>query len=242
MKLQETKEKVTTDDLTGKKVNGKVVTKETPNEVWDDDFNIKLDFHGIKSLRGAPKEVHGHFRVVHQELTTLEFSPQVVWGYYSVFANRLTSLKGAPKQVGCDGAKDPNSQYEFSCSKNRSLSSFEGAPERIGGNLAARGCAFTNLHDIHKHVKEIGVRTGHGIVKVYNNPIKSHVLGVLYIKGCKEIELITNDSNENVDDLAILKKVQVILNKYLSQTHGHKEILECKFELQDAGLDEFAKL
>jgi hypothetical protein len=80
-----------------------------------------------------------------------------------------------------------------------------------------------SLKDIHKHIKSIG-----GKFTASNNPIESHVLGLLLVKGIKEIQ---------IDN----KEVQNILNKYLP-SRGMESVLACQDELIEAGFGDFAQL
>jgi len=61
------------------------------------------------------------------------------------------------------------------------------------------------------------------------NPLKSHVLGLLLVKGCKEVEL----DNKVVED---------VLNRYLPNTRGSKAVIEAQSDLLDLDLEEFAQL
>ena len=108
----------------------------------------------------------------------------------------------------------------FSCSNNN-LTSFEGAPSVVNGFFYCGGNKLTSLAGIHKIIKEI-----HGYADFENNPIKSSVLGLMRIKGLTRVYL------DN-------KQVMDILNKYLA---GDRDIIKCQSELQDAGLEEYAKL
>ena len=109
---------------------------------------------------------------------------------------------------------------DFSCSYNK-LTSLQGAPSVVKGDFYCSYNKLTSLAGIHKIIKEI-----HGFADFYNNPIKSNVLGLMRIKGLTEVFL----DNRQVRD---------ILNKYLA---GDRDIIRCQSELQDAGLEEFAKL
>jgi hypothetical protein len=104
---------------------------------------------------------------------------------------------------------------------NNNLTSLEGAPSVIGGYFYCFHNKLKSLAGIHKIIKEI-----HGFADFRNNPIKSNVLGLMRIKGLTMVYL------DN-------KQVQNILNKYLA---GDRDIIKCQSELQDAGLEEYAKL
>ena len=108
----------------------------------------------------------------------------------------------------------------FFCSYNK-LTSLEGAPSSVGGNLSCFNNKLTSLHNIHKQIKYIG-----GIATFNDNPIISHVLGLLLIDGLKEVFL------DN-------KKVRVILNKHLE---GDRDVFACQEELIENGYEEFAQL
>jgi hypothetical protein len=170
-------------------------------------------------------EWSGTLELNHLGLLTLVGCPKVVAGDFTCSSNKLTSLVGGPKEV----------QGWYSCYGNK-ITGFDGAPEKVaistGGKLDFSENKITSLHDIHKHIKEV-----HGTIYFYNNQIKSHLLGVLFIKGCTNLEIVASG-----DVGTRLGKAEKIINDYLSKPRGHKEVLECKFKLQDAGLDEFAQL
>jgi len=126
--------------------------------------------------------------------------------------NQLTSLVGAPTSVG----------GSFFCNDNK-LTSLVGAPTSVNGDFYCANNKLTSLHNIHKQVKSIG-----GAIILIDNPIKSHVLGVLLIKGVTEVGL------DN-------RKVAAILNKHLP-SQGMRSVLEAQEELIDAGFEDFAQL
>lgn len=122
---------------------------------------------------------------------------------------QLTSLEGAPNHVGGD----------LVCSGNQ-LGSLKGAPEYVGDDFMCHNNQLTSLEGIHEQMLEIK-----GFAKFLNNPIKSHVLGLLLIKGLKSVEF---DDQQLAD----------IINKYLPLG----DVMECQNELIDAGLEEFAQI
>ena len=162
----------------------------------------------------TPKEIWtDDFNCDKLHLTSLEGAPHEVHGSFHCDGNDLTSLKGSPAIVG----------IQFSCEKNNKLISLEGAPTKVGGSFFCRNNqSLTFLKDVHKYVKEIGKT-----FFVYGCPIKSHVLGILMIKGCSSFE----------------KQVQDIINKYLRSPFGHRRIVECQIEmLNNSELKAFAQL
>jgi hypothetical protein len=126
----------------------------------------------------------------------------------------LTSLKGAPREV--DGY--------FRCARNN-LTSLEDAPEKMKVRFSCIKNRLTSLEGVNNIIKEIDG----GSFLAHSNPIKSHVLGLLYIKGLKDVE---------IDNHA----VQLILNKHLPNVTGNKGALACQNELLDAGFDEYAQV
>ena len=125
--------------------------------------------------------------------------------------NELTSLEGAPSHVNGN----------FDCSYNK-LTSLEGAPSRVNGGFDCFDNKLTSLKDVHKHITEIK-----GIFYALKNPINSHVLGLLLIKGITKVQL------DN-------KQVEEILNRHLGR--GRAGMLMAQEELIEAGLEEFAQL
>jgi hypothetical protein len=112
---------------------------------------------------------------------------------------------------------------DFDCFRNQ-LTSLEGAPTSVGGNFDCSFNNLTSLEGIEKILKKMD-----GNFYAEGNPLKSHVIGLLLMKGCKKVEL------DN-------KQVQEILNRHLKSPFGNKRVIDCQSELLDANLDEFAKL
>ena len=155
----------------------------------------------------------GYFSCHTNQLTSLKGAPASVGGGFSCSHNQLTSLEGSPASVGGG----------FSCDNNQ-LTSLEGAPASVDGYFSCTNNKLTSLEGIHKILKSMN-----GTFFAYDNPLKSHVLGLLLVKGCKEVSL------DN-------KVVQEVLNRYLPNKRGNKALLECQSELLDADLEEFAQL
>lgn len=156
-----------------------------------------------------PNEVI-NFACSNNELTDLKGSPKKVLGHFFADENQLTSLEGAPPEVG---------SY-FSCEKNQ-LTSLKGIPSIIDGLLYVNNNKLTSLQGIHKLVKSVRSEAN-----FFDNPIKSHVLGLLKIKDLRRVGL------DNMD-------VSAIINKHLQ---GARDIFACQEELEEAGFEEFAKL
>ena len=152
----------------------------------------------------------GIFDCFDSELTSLEGAPSHVGGDFYCSRNKLTSLDGAPSHVG-----------SFYCSYNK-LTSLEGAPSHLDGDFYCYNNKLTSLKDVHKHIAEMK-----GALYASDNPIKSHVLGLLLIKGVTEVIL---------DNAQVAK----ILNRHLGE--GRAGMLMAQEDLIEAGLEEFAQL
>ena len=66
-----------------------------------------------------------------------------------------------------------------------------------------------------------------------DNPIKSHILGLLLIKDLPEVACYDND---------IMYEPAQIINKYLKQPMSKQRMFDCQEELIQAGFKEYAQL
>lgn len=137
------------------------------------------------------------------------------------FDKGLISLEGLPDRIG-------GGLY---CHTNPNLTKLDGAPRILGEGVDAWDCGITSLEGIgKKFIVEMD-----GEIWISGNPIKSHMLGLILIKGCfglrmKEKPLALNEK--------VIDQLDVIFNKHL---YPHKDVLECREELIAAGLKEYAK-
>ena len=143
-----------------------------------------------------------------------EQTPSELWpGNFYCSYNQLTSIEFCPQEVGGN----------FHCYKNQ-LTSLEFCPKEVGGDFYCSSNKLTSLADIHKRLKKMD-----GIFYAPDNLIKSNVIGLMLVAGCKEVSL------DN-------KEVQNIMNKHLKSPFGHLRLLECQEELLSADLREWANL
>ena len=182
--------------------------------------DLKIDYKGgdfdcshilLTSLEGAPSHVDGNFYCNNNQLTSLEGAPSHVDGNFYCNYDQLMSLEGAPSHVGGN----------FCCYDNQ-LTSLEGSPSHVDGNFDCSYNRLTSLEGIHQQIKTIA-----GAFYAPENPIKSHVLGLMLINEITKIEL------DN-------KQVEEILNRHLGK--GRAGMLMAQEELIEAGLEEFAQL
>ncbi len=174
------------------------------------DGNFSCSSNRITSLDGSPSSVSNMFSCFNNKLTSLVGGPTTVGSSFYCSKNLLTSLKGAPSSVG----------GEFYCADNK-LTSLDGAPSSIGGEFVCHTNKLTSLHNIHKQIKKIG-----DSANFTNNPIVSHVLGLLLIE---ELPYVVFDN----------EKLEQIINKHLQ---GERDIFACQEELIEAGYEELAQL
>ena len=159
-------------------------------------------------------EIGNNIDCARQFLVGLDGAPDVVNGNFDCDKNQLSSLEGGPSRVTGD----------FSCNDN-DIGTLEFCPKYIGGDFFAMRCGLTDLHNIHKKIDYI-----FDTFVASRNPIKSHVLGLLKIKGLQAVRLENN-------------KVSAILNAHLLGLPADKrDILKCQQVLIDNGFEEYAKL
>lgn len=168
-------------------------------------------FTRLTSLKGCPNHITGDFYCNDNEIDTLIGGPSIVDGDFICNRNNLTTLEGSPEKVGAS----------FFCPENR-LTSLKGITKNIGQSLNCSNNSIASLKGVHEHVTSVG-----SVFFATENPIKSHVLGLMLIKDLKQIRL------DN-------KQVEEILNRHLGK--GRAGMLEAQEELIDAGLEEFAQL
>lgn len=117
------------------------------------------------------------------------------------------------------------------------IDSIENFPEKIGSWLRIYDCSkLTSLKGIDKIVKEIGTgstSSGAGVIAIGMCDITGGILGLMKIKGVKEIHSISSG-----DDDKLLQAIS-ILNKNLGK--GKEGILAAQNELLDNDLDDFAE-
>jgi hypothetical protein len=162
--------------------------------------------------------VNGDMTAINKNLTSLEGCPEVIVGGFNVDENQsLTSLLGGPREV--------SSYYS---AERCGLTSLDGLPGKIGGFLSIDINPLTSLQGINK-LKEMV-----GNIFVSKCPIKSHILGVFFIKGCTGVNAFTSDGDGDLFTAA------QIVNRYIGK--GRAGLLPCQQELIEAGLVDFAQI
>jgi hypothetical protein len=227
MKLEQLKEE------TSKKAGDLIISNQRLGDVetWNGKLNLNTAF--ITSLEGCPREINGDFICIfNPELRSLKGGPEKVTKMCKIFDcsnNSLKSLEGCPKIIEgkfkCLNNTLPSlvggpeiCKGDFYCSTNW-ITSLEGCPKEIGGYFFLEHNRITNLHNIHHHLRRCN-----GIV-LSQNPIKSHILGLLKIEDLNEATFT---------DI----RLSSIISKYLPMG----DVIDCQDELIEAGYEEFAQL
>ena len=141
-------------------------------------------------------------------ITSLEGSPKFVFKNFVCIGHPIKDLKGGPESV----------LGKMDCGRCQ-LTSLEGGPKFLEAGRFDNN-KLTSLHNIHKQLPSVGYS-----LSFIDNPIKSHVLGLLKIKG---LEIVGLDNQE----------LEAIINKHLPEGN----IFDCQAELEDAGLEAYAQL
>ena len=215
-------------------IDGALSSKEEELFRYSDSADYNISDHGVTSLNGCPRNISNNFYADHNLLKNLIGGPDYVGGTYDVRYNKLTSLEGCPTRVStlnCCSNKLKDLKHapvhvsgDFLCSSNL-ITSLEFAPETTVRHFKCVNNRLEDLKDIHKHVKKVG-----GEFCCYDNPIKSHILGLMLIEIGEAIRTWLGDGHD----------VDAILNKWKNQ--GRKGALGCQRDLIDAGYKELAQL
>lgn len=182
---------------------------------------------GLQSLKGLPAHIDGELLAQRCSLTTLVGSPKSVAGGFSVYGNKLNSLAGAPKTVGIDYSGD------FDVSGNP-LKSLYDSPDEVQGSVYCTETNITSLQGIGRDYLKIV----HGDIVVNASKIKSHVLGLLFIKGLTGLRYNTSEKNPGLD----------LVNEWLHKervdggTNRKDMLIDLQHALIEEGFDDLAQL
>lgn len=146
--------------------------------------------------------------------------PRHIEGDFYCSHDDLASLKGAPNVVTGD----------FNCTGNN-ISSLDGLNITCGESFYGGLNPITSLHNVHLHIVEAQ------FIGFSECPIKTCVLGLFKIRKLKEVFIGYPRDIPDTDNFP-LARVRRIVNKHLIEG----DIFSCQEELEDAGLEEFAKL
>jgi hypothetical protein len=210
--------------------SNKLETLEGAPQVVNGSFNCYNN--RLKTLAGAPQRVSGNFICYDNDLKTLEGGPAEVGGSYICSYNQLTTLKGMPDNIKGDLWCGQNQLTSFAgcariiggnlfCHNNKLLTSLEGGPDFVKGNVRFEGCTkLISIKNIHHHFPEV-----HGAFDFTNTKVKEDMLGLLLVRGLQDVILRNT-------------KLRAILRKYLNSGN----LLACALELVEAGYEKQARL
>jgi hypothetical protein len=206
-----------------------VTLRGCPREVHG---NFYCSNTNIVSLKGCPREIRGDFECRNNLLKSLAGVQPIIYGNFDVQDNLLESLKGGPVETF----------GSYIVNNNSRITSLEFGPRKVGGHFYFQNCGVASIDHAPRYVGGIfygpqnNITSLKGIEKIVDfigedlilndNPIESHVLGVLLIKGVRHVWMDR------------VQEVQEIINQHL----GSRDLLACQEELIDAGLEEFAQL
>lgn len=236
-------------------INGQKLTELPPNlpEFVKGDFNAYYNL--LSNLDGSPKKVKGDFYCSQNNLTTLVGGPEKVKSFYC-FENKLRSLIGAPNcneifdchnnlLTSLEGAPQKINYFiayknklknlvgspqivisNFSCSDNL-LTSLLGAPKYVGGELSCkRNNKLTNVSDIwNSEIRSVFI--------TYNEQ-----LAMLPLIKFWEVDFY--DFETQYDNIGA--KIMDIIRKFRGKNStGKVQIIECQYELMEAGFENNAR-
>jgi len=165
---------------------------------------------------GLPRSILGNLWASSLGLMTLERAPRYITRA-NLNANHLKNLSGSLTECST-----------LDVSRNE-LTSLEGDVRKVVFLNASQN-HLKSLKGIHKILDQCNE------LSVTQNPLESHVLGVLLVKGMNSVAFVLHDENPK------LLAVERIVNKYLPNARGMEALLECQDELIEAGYGEFAQL
>jgi hypothetical protein len=178
-------------------------------------MTIRPDSFGALTPTEREPDSDGNVYVIDTSIAYLDGCPEVIVGSFVIDDNHfLTSLVTGPTEVG--------GHYS---AENCILTSLDGSPVKIGGYLSLSSNPLTSLKSINQ-LKEMK-----GTIFIDGCPIKSHILGVFFIKGCVGL---FSDCDPLCD------KACDIVNRHILK--GRAGLLACTQELIEAGLHDFAQI
>jgi hypothetical protein len=184
--------------------------KETPPTAKPEKLKVKVVEVEKPAVQQTKIEAPTIENLAEAEATA-EYTDDDYQGDCMLVNQHLTSLEGQCPEIV---------HGEFDCSHN-DIKSLDGCPQEIHGYASFRGNRLTNLKNIDEHIHYAE------ILDFSSNPIESHVLGLLKIKGLHNVVLDNRD-------------VTGIINMHLRH-HGGKNLYRCEMDLKMAGFGRFAE-
>jgi hypothetical protein len=197
--------------LKSKKVENFTFNADDSVDVDDDVTFAALRYTTLPIKFG---KVAGNFSVVGSALTSFKNFPDRVDGSLYVSASPITHLDGCTTSIGED----------FTLKDMKELESMASAkPIEVGEDFKLSAPLLSSLPGINKYIKRVGGRV------TIEMELKSHALGLMAIRGVKEVQL--QYQNRAVSD---------IMNKHLKSED--RDINAAQEEMIDAGFTALAKM
>ena len=172
-------------------------------EFWINQFNIEnATIHDNLTVDVEGDVDIGNFRVVKKGMGKLPIKFGKVTGSFNIRGCDLKTLYGCPYEIGT--ANNVGLHYYFDAAFNQ-FKTLDFFPKIIRGNVFMHTSGLTDMHNIHKYIKEAYYINMDVDVK--------NILGIFFIKNLTHIAI-----NDHVDE---------IINYYLKNhdMHGCQEAL-----------------
>lgn len=213
--------------------------KTDPDGIRKKLMNVKPELE-LRRLKVIEKYEHGQIDLSNIDLRSLEGCPNpklspIVQERLDktgvltsgpailIFKNRnLSSWKGIP-----------NMTYRIDADEC-AFTSLEGCPQVMHDSLEVQGNKITNLKGIGKNY----LRHCYGRIELQNNPVESHVLGLMNVIGLMRVEFIPTSLDDHPLTIPLIQLTK-IANDHL---RGSKDFLDFQEDLISAGLKDYAKM
>jgi hypothetical protein len=200
--LFETTDEDGVKNLLGMKIQGHIVTVDTPTDVWPDtNFIVKKQDGIINTFRYAPASVQMDVICTDNKLHTLIGFPKNVGGDIELNENGLVDLQGMtlekvnghfainhnPELVSLKGCPKIIASF-FDASYCSSLRSLKHGPEEAA-EFHVSNCSLTSLEGCAKKI--------HGMFDCSNNKLRNLIGGPTEVKG-KSVYASYYDCSDNL--------------------------------------------
>ena len=220
------------------------ITPEERNviENWIRTFGIGKPNYTIHPETGVVDVYQKSVVIEHQDFTHLPIKFGILDGCFTVKScAQLITLEGCPPVV----------DYAFNCVNNPKLTSAVGAPQIVKDDVTFKTCPITSFEGFPKDItgdlliNDLKIKTFSGINKWIKSITGEIIIGAdcyVYHNGMLGLMLIRKLKSIKSDPMTKFipqhEAIQII-NKHLT---GDRILTECQIELQDSGFQEYARL
>lgn len=204
--------------------------------------DISIANCALKTLEGLPKEINGSVHILNTKISDLKFCPTLLGKNCDLVLlknTNLTSLEGCPSNIPgsfsisyCHALASlefgPTTvERTYKVDTNQSLVSIKGLPANVGKDVSiVNNRVLKSLSGISKMLKSCN-----GTLDVSGNQFNESVIGVLLVKGVKEIRYAFGGAEAE-------KAFNIIIDCF---TNGENALI-CQNKMIKAGLKDFAKV